>query len=121
MRFKNYLLKDEKVNVFRSLKIKLVNSSTEYGDIVKFINKKYNILTDTESILYRFNSYLKEIYKGKYKFDMCLDEGIQPDELKKINDKQLRKIKKEWYKVNDEFAKIQKMLERHLQDNAGGL
>jgi len=121
MRFKNYLLKDEKVNIFRSLQIKLVNSNTGYSNVADFVSEKYNIQINTASMLSKSNTLLREHYKGKYKFDLCLNEGIPPDDLKKLSDKQLRRIKREWYKVNDEFAKIQKMLEKHLQDNVGGI
>lgn len=121
MRFKNYLYKDEKVNIFRSLQIKLVDSNTEYLNIVNFVEEKYNISFNINGLLHKFNSLLKEVYKGKYKFDLCLHEGIIPDNIKKLTNKQTKEIKKEWYKVNDEFAKIQKMLEKHLQDNVGGL
>lgn len=120
MRFKNYLLEDEKVNIFRSLQIKLVDTNTKYNQIVTFVKEKHNLPLDVESLLLKFNSSLKEIYKGKYKFGLCLNEGIIPNDLKKTSSKQIKEIKKEWYRVNDEFAKMQKVLEKHLQDSVEG-
>ena len=117
MRFKTYLMKNSKVHTFRSLQIKLVESKTEYSEIVDFIEKKYNLSMEVSDLLEKFNQQLKVLYKGKYKFDLCLDEGIIPDSIKKINNKKVKSIKKEWYKVNDEFAKIQKKFEKYLQQN----
>jgi len=120
MRFKNYLLEDDKIKTFRSLQIKLVDTNTEYINIVNFVKEKYNIPLDINSILTKSNNTLRECYKGKYKFALCLNEGIIPNDLKKLSNKQLNDIKKKWYRVNDEFAKMQKEFEKHLQDNIGG-
>jgi len=120
MRFKNYLLNDKKIKEFRSLQIKLVDTSTNHKDVVNFIGEKYKINLDIDKVLSDFNSKLKNVYKGKYKFDLCLKEGIQPDNLKKLTKKQRNTIKADWYRINDEFAKIQKVFEKHLQNNLGG-
>jgi len=120
MRFKNYLLKDNNIKKFRSLQIKLVDINTDHKEIVNFIGEKYQIDLDIDKILLDFNNRLKNIYKGKYKFDLCLDEGILPEKLKKLNKKQINDIKADWYRINDEFAKIQKVFEKHLQNNLGG-
>jgi len=116
MRFKNYLLKDSKIHTFRSLQIKLVETKTEYDQIVEFIEDRYNMKTEIKSLLERFNQQLRKLYKGKYKFDLCLDEGITPDNIKKIDNRKIKSIKKEWYRVNDEFAKKQKEFEKYLQE-----
>lgn len=116
MRFKQYLLEDEKIKIFRALEIKLVDSNTNHIQTVNFIKDKYGIDTDVVSILKECNNNLKEIYKGKYKFGLCLKEGISPNNLKKISNKQLKQIKYEWLKTNDKFAKIQKVFEKHLQN-----
>jgi len=120
MRFKNYLLEDDKVHIFRSLQIKLVDTNTKYNQVVDFVREKHSVSLDVEALLIKFNGILKEIYKGKYKFGLCLNEGIIPNDLKKTSSKQIKEIKKEWYRVNDEFAKMQKVLEKHLQDSVGG-
>ena len=118
MRFKNYLAKDDKIQIFRSLQIKLVENSTNtHGDVINHINETYNLSLDVNKVISKFNSNLKNLYKGKYKFGLCLDEGILPEDLKKLNNKQLNNIKQEWYRINDEFAKVQKSFETHLQNN----
>ena len=120
MRFKNYLLKDKKIQTFRSLQIKLVKNKTKHNDVIAFIEEKYDIDTKTKILLENFNQQLQILYQGTYKFDLCLDEGITPDDLKKIDNKKTKSIKKEWYGVNHEFAKIQKEFEKYLQENMGG-
>lgn len=117
MRFKTYLQKNSKIHTFRLLQIKLVENKTEYNEIVDFIEEKYNLSMEVNNLLEKFNQQLKILYKGKYKFDLCLNEGIIPDNIKKIDNKKIKSIKKEWYKVNDEFAKIQKKFEKYLQQN----
>lgn len=120
MRFKNYLLEDKKIKTFRSLQVKLVDVNTDHVKTVDFVKEKYEVSLDIESLLNEFNSRLKNVYKGKYKFDLCLNEGIIPNDLKKLSNKQKKEIKAEWYRINDEFAKMQKVLEKHLQNNVGG-
>jgi len=122
MRFKNYLLKSKEIKKFQSLQIKLIDNTqiNDYKDIIDFIKTTYNIDIDIDTILLEFNNKLKVIYKGKYKFALCLDEGILPNDIKKLTRKQIKDIKIEWYKINDEFAKIQKVFEKHLQHNVGG-
>ena len=116
MRFRNYLMKDSKIHTFRSLQIKLVETKTEYDQIVEFVENRYDVNTEVKKLLETFNQKLKVIYKGKYKFDLCLNEGITPDNIKKIDNKKIKSIKKEWYRVNDNFAKIQKDFEKYLQE-----
>ena len=115
MRFKNYL-KNKEIKTFRLLQIKLVDSANKnnYENTITSIKEECNI--NVEEILSKSNLKLKTIYKGKYKFALCLNEGISPDDLKKLNTKQIKNIKIEWYKINDEFAKIQKVFEKHLQN-----
>lgn len=120
MRFKNYLTEDDRIKTFQSLQIKLVESPTGHTKVISFIDERYGLSLGVDKIISKFNSNLKELYKGKYKFDLCIDEGINPDDLKKLSNKQLTEIKKEWYRINDEFAKIQKVFEKHLQNYIGG-
>jgi len=122
MRFKNYLLKNKEIKKFQSLQIKLVDNIqiNDYRDTIDSIKTKYNVDINIDNFLSEFNNKLKTIYKGKYKFALCLDEGILPDDIKKLTKKQTKDIKIEWYKINDEFAKVQKVFEKHLQHSVGG-
>jgi len=118
MRFKKYLIKNSSIQIFRSLQIKLVEKKTNHIQVVDFIEKNYNLSGQIKVLLNKSNCQLKNMYKGKYKFDLCLDEGILPDNIIRIDNKKIKLIKKEWYKVNSDLAKIQNQFENYLQQRA---
>lgn len=113
MRFLKYLSYsglDENTNKFRVLNIKLVSDKTDCNNIIDKVIKKYNIKYNLYSIIENLNNNLKDVYKGKYKFDFCLDEGKDINDIK-LNKKYLKRFKMMLFESNNKFAKIKKDIE----------
>ncbi len=118
MRLRKFLSissKDDDVNDFRSLSLGLVESDTGNTDIVRRLNEVFLLDGKSIQLLDEANKELKLIYRGKMKFDFCLEsQGVGPDNVK-INHKKYRQLKDKWFKFNDELSSIQNDFEKTLK------
>lgn len=116
MRLNKYLTTTDESGVFRSLKLDLVEEETGNIDVVKRISEEY--FDDSAlQLLEKANAELKRLYRGKLRFDFCLDEqGISPDEIK-IGTTKSKRIKEKWFKLNDELSEIQNRFEIKLKES----
>ena len=112
-KYLSYQELDEKTNKFRSLNIKMVETPTDYSCIFKHLKEKHNINIDVTPLLERINKKLREMYRGKHSFALCLDEGKEIDHIK-INKRYKKDIKLLSLLSNDKLAKIKKEFERNL-------
>jgi hypothetical protein len=118
MRLLNYLSfsgLDENTNKFRALNIKLVDNPSIYANIVNEISEKHNI-TNVNNIITDLNKKLKNIYRGKYLFDFCIDEGYQIDKLK-LGKKDYEKLKISHLEANNVLNSYKKQVESKLQQS----
>jgi len=116
MRLHKYLSGDDDSRVFRSLKIELVEESTGNTDIVKRISEQW-LDNSAMLLLDKANSELKKMYRGRLKFDFCLDEqGMSPDEIN-IEGTKVKRLKEKWFKLNDELSNIQNNFEVKLKES----
>lgn len=104
---------DETINTFRCLDIKLVEDDTKYKDNISSLLDQYNLRQDTEKILEKLNKELKSIYRGKYKFDFCLNEGKDIEDVK-INKNKQERLKTKLFQFNAEMARIKQEFEDKL-------
>ena len=106
---------DEEVSTFRSLNLDLVEEDTGNSEIVKRMSEEYSLDEAAQELLERANIELKKMYRGKLKFDFCMEnEGLLPDEVK-IEKKKVRQLKEKWFKFNDELSAIQIDFEEKLK------
>lgn len=107
---------DEEVSTFRSLNLDLVEEDTGNSEIVKKISDEYALDDAAQQLLERANTELKKMYRGKLKFDFCIEsEGLSPADIKNIEAKKVRKLKEKWFKFNDELSEIQITFEERLK------
>ena len=110
MRLRKFLSissKDDDISDFRSLNLDLVEKDTGNTDLVKRISEKYELDDIAIQLLDNANKELKRMYRGKLKFDFCLEnQGISPDNVK-IDNRKVRQLKEKWFKFNDELSGIQ--------------
>lgn len=62
----------------------------------------------------RLNKKLDNIYSGKFKFDFCLREDINIDDLKVKKTKLIDRLKTEVFKTKDTLAKSKTNMERKI-------
>lgn len=110
---------DQDANAFRSMNIDLVEEDTGNSEVVKRLTEKYMLDDTALQLLERANKELKRMYRGKLKFDFCLEEqGLVPDDIK-IERKKVRQLKEKWFEFNNELSEIQIQFEssvrKHLQ------
>lgn len=106
---------DEEVSTFRSLNLDLVEEDTGNSEIVKKISDAYALDDAAQQLLDRANVELKKMYRGKLRFDFCMEnEGLTPDDVK-IERKKVRQLKEKWFKFNDELSEIQINFEERLK------
>ena len=106
---------DNDVNRFRSLGIHLVEDDTVNTEVVTRLVEQGMVDGSVVDLLDRANRLLKRNYRGKMKFDYCMeDEGYSPDVLK-IDEKKIKTIKEKWFVLNDELSMIQSKLENDIR------
>jgi hypothetical protein len=106
---------DEEVSTFRSLNLDLVEEETGNSDTVQKVSEEYALDDAAQQLLDRANAELKKMYRGKLKFDFCLEnEGLTPDDVK-IEKKKARQLKEKWFRLNDELSEIQIDFEEKLK------
>lgn len=106
---------DDEVSAFRSLNLDLVEGETGNSEIVKKLSEQYALDDAAQQLLDRANIELKKMYRGKLRFDFCLEnEGLTPDEVK-IERKKVRQLKEKWLDFNNELSEIQIAFEERLK------
>jgi hypothetical protein len=106
---------DNEESAFRSLNLDLVEEDTGNADLVKRVSEKYMLDDAALMLLEKANKELKKMYRGKLRFDFCLEEqGMTPDEVK-IERRKVRQLKEKWFQFNDELSNIQLGLEKTLR------
>ena len=117
MRLYKYLSisSDDDTSTFRSLNLDLVEEETGNLELVKRVSEQYSLDDTALQLLERANKELKKMYRGRLKFDFCLDtQGMLPEEVK-IEKRKVRQLKEKWFKFNNELSEIQIDFEKSLQ------
>lgn len=104
----------ENVNKFRAFNIGLVDKNTGYSKIVKDIQEEYKLDIDIIELLKELNSFLNKSYKGKYKFDFCLSEGKEIEEVRIT--KNICKIKRRHLITSNEFSRMKTYIEKKIKE-----
>ena len=117
MRLHKYLSvsSDEDSSVFRSVNLDLVEEETGNFDIIKKVMEEHGLDDAAVQLLERANKELKKMYRGKLKFDFCIEgQGMTPEQIK-IEKRKARQLKEKWFKFNNELSEIQIDFEKSLQ------
>jgi hypothetical protein len=115
MRLRDYLTED--IEEFRRLRIGLVREGTDKKEVVSKVTEEYALKKDIVDTISVLNGELSKYYKGKFKFDFCIQEDISVEYLK-IRREQVKDTFKEFViKANDTLAKAKKELERKLSSD----
>ena len=117
MRLYKYLTvsTDDETSAFRSLNLDLVEKDTGNTDLVKQVLEKHGLDDIALQLLERANNELKKMYRGRLKFDFCLEgQGTLPEDVK-IERRKVRQLKEKWFKFNNELSEIQIDFEKSLQ------
>ena len=114
MRFKNYLYLNEDEKTFKKLNVGLVKQKSDYDKVVYKIAEKYELSMEIVDAMNRLNKKLDNIYSGKFKFDFCLREDINIDDLKVKKTKLIDRLKTEVFKTKDTLAKSKTNMERKI-------
>jgi hypothetical protein len=105
---------DDDTSAFRSLNIDLVEEETGNVDLVKRITELHDLDDAATLLLERANNELKKMYRGRLKFDFCLEgQGVLPEDVK-IERRKIRQLKEKWFKYNNEMSEIQIDFENSL-------
>lgn len=104
---------DHSIETFRSLKLRLVESETPHKKVVEEIEDKYLTGNELTELLGTMNKDLRKVYRGKYRWDFCIDEGIRPDEIK-IDEAKKQRIKGKWYEFENSLVQAQKKFEQMI-------
>lgn len=107
---------DEKTNKFRSMSIKLIDKPLDYSPVLDHVVKEYGVdCNKINNDIDNLNKNLRNIYKGKYKFSLCLDEGVTLDNIK-INKKYVKRIKLLQLEYNDNLSQLKTEVERKSKE-----
>lgn len=111
LKYFSYSGLDEQTNKFRCMHIKLIKQEeNELHNIISYVKEKYKIDDNVFMLIEQLNSKLKGYYKGQYKFDFTLSEGINLNKIK-IPSKIETKIRILLFESNDNLAKIKRKIE----------
>jgi hypothetical protein len=108
MRLTEYL-KD--IDEVKNLKIGLVKKDAKYQDFIQNLKEKYDLKRDIIKEIDDFNKEFRKIYKGQFKFDFCISEDINIDDLKVKNSKLKDRIILKWFQLNHDLSKIKTEIE----------
>jgi len=117
MRFLHYLQPKvgKETNIFRSMDIKLVDIiGDSYTSNINKIYNTYKLNDNIIDIVDNLNKELKIVYSGKYKFALCVNEGVSIDDVK-INKKYISRIKTKLFSANDILAKLKTEVEKRVK------
>lgn len=112
MRLEKYLQYssvDKDTNKYKSLEIRMLNKDTDYDSVVEKIEKQYKLNTSILGHIDKLNKELKKSYNGKWKFQLCLDEGKMPDEI--IKNKRSGILKRKMFKLNEKLSNMKLEIE----------
>jgi hypothetical protein len=116
-RFLKYLVssnKDVELAKFRAMKIKLVDEPTNLTEIIKNISEKYSCeALEILEVLNKLNSLLKKKYRGKSRFDLCIDGGKNPEDIR-MDEKKSLFLKEKMLESNERLCRIQRSLEEKI-------
>jgi hypothetical protein len=112
MRLKTFLDDDEKT--FQQLNIGLVKQKSNYDEVVRKISEKYKLSNDLVDAIDKLNVKLGNIYGGQFKFDFCLQEDININDLKVKKAKLIDRLKEDVFKSKDTLAKSKTNMERKI-------
>jgi hypothetical protein len=114
IKYLSYSGLDDKTNIFRALSIKLVDAPmTANREIVSEVVDRYKLDEELLTIIDDLNKQLKKTYKGKLKFDFCLEEG---SEISKVKTKRAERLKLKAFEASRFLSKQQFHLEKKLSD-----
>jgi hypothetical protein len=103
---------DDDASAFRSMNLDLVEEDTGNTDLVQKMTETYLLDEAAMELVGRANKELKKMYRGKLKFDFCMEEqGLTPEEIR-IEPKKVRQLKEKWFKFNNELSELQIDFER---------
>ena len=114
MRLKHFLNEDEKT--FQQLNIGLVKRKSNYEEVVRKISEEYKLGSEIIETINYLNEKLKNVYKGKFKFDFCIQEDININELKVKKAKLLDRLKEDVFKSRHTLAKNKTNMERKIKE-----
>lgn len=112
MRLKTFLGDDEKT--FQQLKIGLVKQKSDYDVVVRKVSEKHQLSNEIIELRNNLNEKLHNVYQGKFKFDFCLQEDINIDDLKTRKGKVMDHLKTEVFGSNDKLAQSKTNMERKI-------
>lgn len=117
MRLYNYMSmsSDSDESKIRSLNIDLVEEDTGNTNLITTVLEKHGLDDVATQLLERANKELKTIYRGKLKFDFCLENQGTPPEKLRIGSNKIKRIKEKWFDFNNELSEIQIKFENSLQ------
>lgn len=120
-RFKEYISPDhtdDEYKTFRSLMIKIVDEKTNYNDVIEKLSKRTGYsLNETKDIVKKINRELQKHYKTKkYRFDLCVKEGISPEELEIKNSKSKQSLIRKWHNFNAKLSEIKLQFDKELKN-----
>jgi len=108
---------DDTTNKFRAMDIKLVNDITNNNaDIIKQVTEQHQIDTSILHDINLLNKELKNIYSGKKKFWFVLDEGEYLNDIKKMNKKNTKRIRKLFFETCDRLGDLKTQVEKKIVD-----
>lgn len=117
-KFLNINCKECNINTFRDLKIGIVDNNHKYNKLVSKIQEDYKMEHDITKLLKLLNKDLSYRFRSKYKFDFCLENITDMNDIKiKKNNKIKRVLKEKLFEINDKFSKSKLELERKLKEN----
>ncbi len=101
---------DNKTNIFRALNIKLTDKiNTANREIVSEMLERHKLDKSIIDEVNSLNNELKKNYRGKLKFDFCL-EGYEIDKLRTRNEK----IRRKYLETSGDLSRLQSHLEKQL-------
>jgi hypothetical protein len=112
MKFKEFV-DTGKLAKFRSIKLGLTDQDTKNDELVRECIDEFELddLMELKKIL---NENLKDNYRGKLKFDFCLDDiNINNIIAERIKDR----FRKYMFEANDKIAKSKTEVERKIRGN----
>ena len=109
---------DKTTNKFRAMDIKLVKDVTEENaDIVKQVAEEHKVDTSILNDINQLNRELKNIYSGKKKFWFCLDEGEYLNDIKRMNKKNTKRIRRLFFETCDSLGNLKTQVEKKIIEN----
>jgi hypothetical protein len=113
MKFKKY------IEDFRNLNIGIVDKETGNKELVRKVQKEFNLENDVVNQIEELNKVLRR----KLKFDFVLGESVESAVLEKkfrIKKKSMDKLKMKFLEISDELAKTKRKVENKISLQSDG-